>query len=519
MKTVLLISSQVASSCVGASAGAFALQRMGVEVITLPTVLLGRHPGWGDPGLVEIDADGLTRLFRAVQAQGLLERIDAVITGYFRSSLQVRAAAAMIDDVRKVRPDALVVVDPVMGDEPDGLYVAGAVAEAIKRELVPCADIITPNAWELAHLAGKDVSDEASAIGAARATGAPLVLVSSVPGGAQIATLAVEAEQTWAVSTPRYKTVPKGTGDVLTALFSAHILKDRPVRTALQDAVSSVASILAEARRLHAVELPLVAAQDYLVNPHPGMNIRRPLLARHPARWVAGIDGCRDGWIAVMLDVTGQNAPRMRPLHGFWEVLQTPERPQIVAVDMPVGFADGAVAGGRQCERQIRKVLGPRRSSVFSAPCRRALYCTSYDSACAANAASSTAAIKLSRQVFAIFDKMREIDARITPPMQSQIFEAHPELSFTLMRAGRPCEHSKKSRAGAEERLQALLDTHFDADFLATKNFSPLHVGRDDFLDACACAWTAQRILLGAAQVFPGQTEHDNNGLEMAIHG
>ena len=519
MKTVLLISSQVASSCVGASAGAFALQRMGIEVITLPTVLLGRHPGWGDPGRVDVDADGLARLFLAVQEQGLLERVDAVITGYFRSSLQVRAAAAMIEYVRKARPDVMVVVDPVMGDEPDGLYVADAVAEAIRRELLPCAGIITPNAWELSHLADRDVFDEASAVDAARATGCPLVLASSVPSGSQIATLSVEAGQVWAASVPRYKAVPHGTGDVLTALFSAHLLHGRPVRNALQSAVSSVDSILAEARRLHADELPLVAAQDYLVNPMAGLNVYQPLLSRRPARWVAGMNACSDGWIAVMLDATGQNAPRVHPLRGFWDVLQTPERPETVAVNMPIGFAAGTDAAGRQCEIQVRELLAARSASVFAAPNRRALYCTSYESACAANASGSKTAVKLSQQVYGLFDKMREIDARITPGLQAQIFEAHPELSFALMRGGEPCAHPGSTKAGLEERVQALREARFDADFLNTSSFTPLHASREDFLDACACAWTAQRILLGAAQRFPETDERDSNGLEMAIRG
>ncbi len=519
MKTVLLISSQAASSRVGASAAAFALERLGIEVITLPTVLVGRHPGWGDPGLVEIDADGLSRLFLAVQAQGVLDHVDAVITGYFRSSRQITAAAAMIDYTRKAKSDVLVVVDPVMGDEPDGLYVPDAVAEAVIRDLVPRADIITPNAWELAHISDQPVFDESSAVDAARNTGCPMVVASSTPSAALCATLTIEKDETWCVTTPSYNNAPRGTGDLLTALFTAHLLNGKSVRLALETSVSSIDMVLSEAQRLNTPELPLIATQDRLVSPRTGVSARPPLQSRRHARWVAGVDGCPDGWIAVMLDVTGQHAPVMRPLRSFWDVLITPERPEIVAVDMPIGFMDKAVRGGRSCERAARERLGARKSSVFSTPCRRALYTTSYDAACAANAKSADHAPKLSQQVYGLFDKMREIDARITAQLQSRIFETHPELCFTLIREGAPCEHSKKTQEGETERIDALKTVGFAADFLKTETFTPLAATRDDFVDACACAWSAQRILFNAAEVLPKEPARDANGLEMAIRG
>ncbi len=519
MKTVLLISSQAASSRVGASASAFALERLGIEVITLPTVLVGRHPGWGDPGLVEIDADGLSRMFLAVQAQGVLDKVDAVITGYFRSSRQVTAAAAMIDYTRAAKKDMLVVVDPVMGDEPDGLYVPDAVAEAIIRDLVPRADIITPNAWELAHISDQPVFDESSAVDAARATKCPMVVASSTPSAALCATLVIEKDEAWCVTTPCYKDAPRGTGDLLTALFTAHLLGGKTARVALETSVSSIDMVLADAQRLNTPELPLIASQDRLVSPRTGVSARPPLQSRRHARWVAGVDGCPDGWIAVMLDVTGQHAPVMRPLRSFWDVLITPERPEIVAVDMPIGFMDKAARGGRACERAARERLGPRKSSVFSAPCRRALYTTSYEAACAANAKSGEHAPKLSQQTFALFDKMREIDARITSQLQARIAEVHPELCFTLMRENEPCEHAKKIPEGEAERVEVLQKVGFDVDFLKTDTFTPLAAKRDDFLDACACAWSAQRVLFGAAEILPHEPARDANGLEMAIRG
>ena len=99
-----MINSQAASSQIGGSAGVFALQRMGIEVIFLPTILVGRHPGWGDPGRVDISADDLSTMFLAVREQNLLSKIDGVFTGYFRSVRQITAACAIIDQIREQNP-------------------------------------------------------------------------------------------------------------------------------------------------------------------------------------------------------------------------------------------------------------------------------------------------------------------------------------------------------------------------------------------------------------------------------
>ena len=143
-KTVAVVSSFVMRGAVGLRANVFALERRGVTVWAVPTVLLPWHPGLG-PSTRTPSADLPRQLDElADHAAGL----DGVLTGYFASAAQVAAAAGFIDRLRAVRPDALVVVDPVTGDE-GGRYVPDAVAEAIHRELVPRADVITPNINEL----------------------------------------------------------------------------------------------------------------------------------------------------------------------------------------------------------------------------------------------------------------------------------------------------------------------------------------------------------------------------------
>ncbi len=517
MKTVLIINSQAASSQIGGSAGSFILQRMGISVIHLPTLLLGRHPGWGDPGQVNISADNLATLFMAVREQGLLEQIDGVLTGYFRSVRQVTAACAIIDQIREQNPKLLVAVDPVMGDEPKGRYISEAVAQAIGRELVPRADHITPNRWEMELLADRTLFDDASVISAAAGLAPEWVFLSDSPSETNWAHMAVHQKEQWKIECPKLSAAPKGTGDVLAAVLLGQRLLGLSPRNAFEAAINSVQDILSEALRLQAKELPLVQAQERVMAPRSSLTARPPEIQARQSKWVAGISGCKNGWLAVLLDVTGQNAPILQPLLSFWDVLNVSEQPEKIAVDIPIGFPDSAAQGGRSCDRAVRKLLGSRKSSVFSSPCRAALIKTKYEEANHVNITSASNAPKLSREMFGLFTKIREIDTRITPKLQERVFETHPELAFAVIRNQKPCDYPKTTKDGIEERITELRSVGFLDEFLEQDLPSNVKAVREDILNACACAWVAQRALLGAAQPHPQKAEKDRRGLQMVI--
>jgi pyridoxine kinase len=187
-------------------------------------------------------------MLQGVAAQGRFQRLGAVITGYFAHPDQIALAARVIDQIRAVNPAARIVIDPVMGDEGKGLYVAQAVAEALMGELVPRADLLAPNAWELARISGREVGDAAGALAAARSLGRP-VLVSSVRAGGQIGTAYVERAGAWLASHEASPAAPNGTGDLLTVLFAAAGLAGLPAPDALHAAVSGVAEAVAAAPR------------------------------------------------------------------------------------------------------------------------------------------------------------------------------------------------------------------------------------------------------------------------------
>lgn len=184
-----------------------------------------------------------------------------------------------------------------------------------------------------------------------------------------------------------------------------------------------------------------------------------------------------------------------------------------IAVDMPIGFPANHE---RQCEGLARKLLGPRRSSVFAVPCRDAVYAQDYPSACAINARLTGR--KFSKQAFMLFRKMHEIDAVVTPETQNRIFEIHPEVAFWAMNNRTPLEHYKKKPEGARLRRDLLRKNGFPIDNLQNPVWTKSKAAEDDMLDACACAWSAWRIANGTHIALPSQPEYDARGLRMEIN-
>jgi len=271
MPRVLILSSYVAASRVGGGAQALALARLGIEPILVPTVLFGRHPGHGPPGGRAVEPEVFEAMLGGIEAQGLFGALDAVITGHFSSAEQVAIAVEALARVKRAAPACCVIVDPIMGDADKGLYVREPVAEAIAAELVPDADILAPNAWELARLSGAPFEGPQGAVAAARALGRP-TLVSSVAEGEAIAVAYIDAREAWLAVHPRRRTAPKGTGDLLTAVFAAALVEGRAPPEALALAAGAVAEAVEVAAAVD--ELPIDALPTALA-PSPRVTLRR----------------------------------------------------------------------------------------------------------------------------------------------------------------------------------------------------------------------------------------------------
>ncbi len=237
---------------------------------------------------------------------------------------------------------------------------------------------------------------------------------------------------------------------------------------------------------------------------------------------IAGVDGCPTGWVVALAPVDDISAPVIRIVPKFDDILDGPQPPAIVAVDMPIGLPDRIEGPGRAPERLVRPLLGKRQSSVFSIPARSAVYAADYQSACLEAAACSDPSRKISKQGFMIFPKIREIDEllRRCPALARVVFESHPEVAFMTLNGGKPLAEPKKVKgkpwpAGVELRKQLLACAGIGAAALGTP--APRGAAIDDVLDALVCLATAREISKGQAQSWPALPLHDAYDIPIAI--
>ena len=277
---VIVLSSLVARGGVGGRAATFALERMGFSVWLVPTVLLPWHPGHGRAARHVPPAEAFAALTEDLARAPWLGEVGAVLTGYFGAPDQVEAAAALVEAVKRTRPDAIHLCDPVIGDmRPDGsggLYVPEPTAIAIRDRLLPIADIATPNRFEAGWLSGRPVTTTAEAIAAARALPPPTVLVTSAPAmmHRSVATLLVEPARATQAEHPLIDRAPNGTGDLLAASFLGRRLDGQSAEAALPRALSTVFEMVARSVRAGADELTLAAEGDTITHPMAQVSIR-----------------------------------------------------------------------------------------------------------------------------------------------------------------------------------------------------------------------------------------------------
>jgi predicted RNase H-like nuclease len=239
--------------------------------------------------------------------------------------------------------------------------------------------------------------------------------------------------------------------------------------------------------------------------------------------WVAGIDGCRAGWIAVLMRVDDPQAHRIVTAPTLDAIADAPEQPAVIAVDMPIGLPERTEGSGRLPEQLIRPLLGQRQSSVFAIPSRRAVEAGDYNEACAIAAATSEPPRKVSRQGFATFPKIREINAllRARPDLLPRIYEVHPELAFWALNNRKALDQPKKVKGtpygpGMTLRRSLLALSGFLPESLIHAP-PPRGAAQDDLLDALAGLTVALVIARGGGHPFPDPPGRDAYGLPVAI--
>lgn len=231
--------------------------------------------------------------------------------------------------------------------------------------------------------------------------------------------------------------------------------------------------------------------------------------------YIAGVDGCKGGWLAIRKDLESSEFTSEVRSSGD-QLINQSTNPEVLALDIPIGLTD---SGPRQCDLLSRTMLGkPRGRSVFPAPIRPAIAAS--DQREAISITRSVDGKGVSAQAFGLYPRIREIDEIIRSNDEARgfVYEVHPELCFMAWNNGKPIQESKKSHEGMSIRL-GMVKSHFGAETVhAVRQRHPLsQVADDDIYDAFAALWTAERINLGVADVIPDIPEIDSFGLQMGM--
>jgi pyridoxine kinase len=266
---VLIFSSQVARGHVGNSAMQFAFQRFGVECVSAPSIILSNRPDYAHTAALTVPAETSEALFSALEENGWLDQARAFVTGYLPSEAHAAVAARWVERLRRLNPAIVYICDPVIGDEPGGVYLNDAAARAVRDTLLPLADIATPNRFELSWLCGSPVSSPDETLAAARALGPRTVLATSAPAENEnrLANILVMPDEAWIATAPRRENVPHGTGDFLAAAFTARILQGFRYEEALALATASMDALVSAS--VGSPELNMVASQGVWADPVP----------------------------------------------------------------------------------------------------------------------------------------------------------------------------------------------------------------------------------------------------------
>ena len=275
---VLSVQSHVAYGHVGNSAAVFPLQRLGHEVWPVLTVNFSNHTGYGAWRGPLIPAGDVAEVIAGIEERGAFATCDAVLSGYQGSP---EIADVIVDAVARVKaanPAATYTCDPVMGNATSGCFVNPAIPPKYRETVIPVADVLTPNQFELGFITGNDALGATSPLDAVlaaadevRGLGPSTVLVTSVDreGAAEdtIEMLAVTGDGAWLVQTPRLPMKANGSGDITAALFTAHLHGTGSPAEALARTASSVFAVLKQTLDSGERELRLVAAQDAIADP------------------------------------------------------------------------------------------------------------------------------------------------------------------------------------------------------------------------------------------------------------
>lgn len=269
--SIISIQSQVVHGHVGNSAAVLPMQAHGLNVAAVPTTLLSNHPGFETMRGRVLEPELVGDLLRGVEERGLIETSRYIVSGYLGSRANGEVVAAFVKRARQINPDITYICDPVMGDANLGVFVSDQVVECLCDELVPLADLLTPNQFEVGLIAGSQLSTwrelEAAVLKIQAQRGARLVVtgctLSDAPDGS-LENIVFEDQSCTRLTSPRLPMVPVGTGDLYTGLLTANLARDLTLVEAARRAAAIVLDILGRTMAEGEHEMQLASVIDTL---------------------------------------------------------------------------------------------------------------------------------------------------------------------------------------------------------------------------------------------------------------
>ena len=240
------------------------------------------------------------------------------------------------------------------------------------------------------------------------------------------------------------------------------------------------------------------------------------MISGNNQKYIVGIDGCKFGWIAIKINSETQFS--ITKHSNFISIIKQYPSAEKYLVDMVIGLADENHP--REVESLARQELKPNRgSTVFTPPCRAAVYEETYDAAKEKNKAILGKSFSI--QAWNIVPKMREVDEFIleNKEYKNRIFEAHPEVCFASLNNQTPMIFKKKEKVGIEERinlLQSIFPKSTEIFEKGNSQFLKKEVKSDDLADALGLAVTGYLgMKYGFNFLIPKEKKQDIYGLEM----
>jgi len=275
-KAVIVISSHVARGSVGNRAAVFALETLGFPVWAIPTIMLPWHPGHGPATRMVASEEEFTAFLEDIANAPWISEVGAVLSGYMANPKQAQAVSKLVQKLKHNNPECIYLCDPVIGDM-GGLYVAQETAASIRDNLIPIADIATPNRFELGWLLDAKTPDSLSkTISLAGKLSPHEVITTSCPidNRNETGNLYLGEKLKMIASHEQFQDPPNGPGDLTAAIYLGHMLAQMRPEENLEITTSSVFEILKNATERGSDELALESDAQSIISPNAQISLK-----------------------------------------------------------------------------------------------------------------------------------------------------------------------------------------------------------------------------------------------------